>query len=280
MTHTKRTVRLLLLGLLAAPLGCSSGGNVNIGDTQNLGSKLSDYAAHWDGYAEAYVFTPSNADNIHLVLDAQGNGTVQVGTDPLLPAPTDPTVGYPPGYEGLDKQQDVTPTDLQGGVLYPVHAAQVQTGRIQLGLKPHDYYAAWCALQTPHYIIDGYMGTGIRPGDDGGTWTPIFAYSILPGSGGSESTDSSGNNACFAQITAADGSTSSQQIDCGLWYLGNSGVCTCTATACTSSPSLADGTAPVDYPVEIDAALDTSGKNMTGTLIMNGTRVTVHLQRQ
>ncbi|MES1208404.1 MAG: hypothetical protein ABUS79_20900, partial [Pseudomonadota bacterium] len=68
MIHTTRTVPLLL-GLLAAPFGCSSGGDVNIGDTQNVGAKLSDYAAEWDGYAEAYTFAPSSSDHLHMTLD-------------------------------------------------------------------------------------------------------------------------------------------------------------------------------------------------------------------
>ncbi len=138
---------LLSLVLTAGPLACSTGENVNIGDTQQLGGKLSDYAAEWDGYAEAYTFQPSGSDRIHMTLDAQGNGSIRVGTDPLLPPPTDPNVGFPPGREY--PKDIVADTGLREGFLYPLHAAQVDAARIRIGLKPFDYYAPWCALQTP-----------------------------------------------------------------------------------------------------------------------------------
>jgi hypothetical protein len=281
-------VPALFLGLLAPALGCSSAGSVNIGDTQNLGGKLSDYAATWDGYAEAYTFQPSGTDNVHLVLDAQGNGTLQVGNDALLPAPTDPNVGYPPNVN-IDPKAPAAlpPSTLKGGVLYPVYATQVQSDRIQLGLKPLDYYQAWCALQTPYYVLQGYMGApGNIPGGhpdasvsalDGGSVVPIYGYSILPGAGGSESTDSSGNAVCFVQNSLPDGSYTDQQIDCGKFYLGTFNVCSCTASACSSFPAVPSGTAPADYPAELDGALDSTGKMLTGTLVVDGTRVIVHL---
>jgi len=56
-------------------------------------------------------------------------------------------------------------------------------------------------------------------------------------------------------------------------------VCACTATSCAISTLPADATAN-QYPYELDAALDTTGKNLTGTLNMDGTRITVHLQRK
>ena len=39
-------------------------------------------------------------------------------------------------------------------------------------------------------------------------------------------------------------------------------------------------TIPAGYPAELDGALDSSGKALTGTLNLNGTRVTVHLTRK
>ena len=285
MTRTTRLVPVLFLGLLAPALGCSSAGSVNIGDTQNLGGKLSDYAATWDGYAEAYTFQPSGTDNVHLVLDAQGNGTVQVGTDPLLPAPTDPNVGYPPNAN-IDPKSPVAlpPTNLQGGMLYPVYAAQVAANRIQFGLKPLDYYQAWCALQTSHQVIGGYQ---LRPDAsvpdggvavDSGSVVVNYTYSVLPSLGGVMSQDANGNWHCYLESDPAGASP--QQVDCGKYFLGNENVCTCTADACAASPTIPPGTAPADYPAELDGALDSSGKELTGTLVIDGTRVIVHLTRK
>jgi hypothetical protein len=283
MTRTTRFVCALSLstGLLAPALGCSSGGSVNLGDTQQLGGKLSDYAATWDGYAEAYTFMPSGTDNVHLVLDAQGNGTLQVGTDALLAAPTDPDVGFPPNVDvGAKTAGTVTPNYLQGGVLYPVSAAQVEADRIQFGLKPLDYYAAWCALQTPHYVLDGY--TSINNGNppvDGGEY-PQYMYSILPGAGGGAGEDASGNWTCEVQVDSVGGASTQQPIDCGKFYLGAEQVCACTATSCGSSPAIASGTVAANYPAEIDGALDSSGNALTGTLVIGDTRIIVHLTRK
>jgi hypothetical protein len=276
MIRSTGKIHLLFAGLLAAPLGCSSG-QVNIGNTQNLGGKLSDYAAQWDGYAEAYTFGPSNSDRIRLVLDGQGQGTVQIGSDALLPAPTDPNVGYPAGVT-IDSNWRPS-SGLSGGVLYPVYAAQVQASRIQLGLKPNDYYKAWCALQTSYHILVGYMS---QPPDGGGVpldggWYPTYAYSCNPEPGAGENLDT---HQCTLEIDNPDGSHTYPPIDCGKMYLCAYQVCDCNATGCGAFPALDASSIAAQYPVELDAALDATGTNMTGTLNIAGTRVTIHLQRQ
>ncbi len=73
---------------------------------------------------------------------------------------------------------------------------------------------------------------------------------------------------------------SNYPVDCGKFYLCITGVCTCTATSCTASPTLSADTGPAGYPIELDGALDSSGKALTGTLNLGGTRVTVHLTRK
>src|SRR5205823_5394415 len=119
-----------LLGLLCGagiPLGCS-GGSVNIGNTNAVGSKLSDYAASWDGYAEAYTFMPDSSDRVRLTISADGHGTVEVGDTALLPPPTDPNVGYPsPGQPQFDGYS--LNSGLSGGALYPIYAPRVQESR-------------------------------------------------------------------------------------------------------------------------------------------------------
>jgi hypothetical protein len=58
-------------------------------------------------------------------------------------------------------------------------------------------------------------------------------------------------------------------------------VCACTATSCSVVPTVAAGAIPSGYPVELDAALDSTGKTLTGTLALStDLRVTVVLQKQ
>jgi len=257
----ERTLTLVaLLCGAGAPLACSGGGAVNIGNTETRGSQLSDYAASWDGYAEAYSFSPDGSDHVHLTIDASGQGTLQVGGGALLAPPTDPNVGYPPSV--AQNGPSVGPATPAGGLfegfLYPLHAAQVLTDRIQLGIVPDDLWTTWCALQPPVPTTSG--------GDDGGA----VSYGCLANLG------SSWNNGVCAQLEP-DGTQ--VPVDCGkLSLCGLGSVCSCTATACTSIPE--PTTLPVNqYPVELDGALDSTGTTLTGTLNF-GTRVTVVLTKQ
>lgn len=276
--------RLAVLGALTLAPACSNGGdgNVNIGNTQAIGSQLSDYAATWDGYAEAYTFGPDASDRVHLVIGSDGQGTLEVGDTALLPPPTDPNVGYP--SSGDPASADGPVRNLSGGVLYPIYATRVQESRIQTGVKPSDYYAAWCALQTSYYDLSGYMSSGVvldgGAGGNAGGLVPIFSYGCLPGLGGS-STGTGASQQCFVQIDSTDGGYSSQSVNCGKFVLCTSNVCACTATSCTAAPIVAPGAIPSAYPVELDAALDSSGKTLTGTLALSADlRITVVLTKQ
>lgn len=252
-----RTKLLLIATLSAAPLACSGSGDVNIGDTQQLGSKLSDYAATWDGYAEAYTFPPSGSDRVRLVLDGSGSGTFRVGdNDMLLPPASDPSVGYPPtiGANGPLTSQNWR---LRDDFVYPVHNPQVQADRIQVGINDMDFYAGWCALQTP---------VARDPS------SPDSGYGCLPNLGSFFDGDAT------CGLIDADGTRI--PVDCGKLSMCNFlMVCTCTATGCGIPARPADQS-PALYPEELDAALDSTGDNLTGTLTVNGERVTVHLTRQ
>ena len=224
---------------------------------------------------------PDGSDRVRLTIAANGQGTFQVGNAALLPPPTDPNVGYPPGQP---IPLEVANTALSGGVLYPLDGVQIQENRIQAGLKPNDYYGAWCALQTPYYILTGYTGSGAggaggSSGGDGGL-IPTFGYSCVPGQGGTAA-GTGADQQCLVQIDSADGSWSDQVVDCGKFALCIRGVCACTDTSCAASPVVPAGAVPSDYPVELDAALDSTGKTLTGTLALStDLRVTVVLQKQ
>src|SRR5437763_6007179 len=146
MIDTKRTVPLLLLGLLAAPVGCSGGGDVNLGNTQTLGGQLSDYAATWDGYTQLSTFS-DGSDRVRLTIDASGHGTLQVGDSPPLPVATDAHRGYPAGAGDMFNIGGIDPPFP--GFAYPLHATRVQARRIQLGIDFNDVYTTWCGIQTP-----------------------------------------------------------------------------------------------------------------------------------
>jgi hypothetical protein len=288
-----RTLAALVCGA-GFSAACSGSGTVNIGNTNVVGSRLSDYAASWDGYAEAYTFSPDGSDRVRLTIAANGQGTLEVGNQTLGAAPTDPNLGYPPGNE--DPLPTSTPPPLWEGALYPIYGAQVQTNRIQVGIKPNDFYAAWCALQTPSaFVAETSFDAGLPdlPGVEVQWWAPA--------DGGAGAADAaSGTITYFACPFAVGGvvsnlGTADQMcegasglfgqdvipVDCGKYYLCNAMVCACTATGCDSSPMVAAGSAPSDYPVELDAALDSTGKTLTGTLALStDLRVTVVLQKQ
>ena len=283
MKNVRTQALLALMGGAGISLACSGGGAVNIGNTNVVGSQLSDYAATWDGYAEAYSFMPDGSDRVRLTIAANGQGTLEVGNAALLPPPTDPNVGYPPGA-AANGPGPLDPTStgvLTEGFLYPIYAAQVQADRIQLGANPGDLYAAWCSLQTTTYPTyetsfahpdAGYTST--VPGIVDGGVVSVF-YTCLP-NGGSMFSPTGG-----CAVGSSDGGWT--PVDCGKLSLCTLNMaCQCTATGCASE-QIAAGTPVSNYPVEIDGALDPTGTMLTGTLTLDGqsgTRITVHLTKQ
>jgi hypothetical protein len=258
--------RMLVILLCGAPLACSGGGAVNIGNT-TLGSQLSDYAATWDGYAETARFAPDGSDRVRLTIDANGNGTLEIGNEPILSPPTNPNVGYPP--ESIDN------SGLFEGFLYPTHAPAISANRIQLGINSPDVYAAWCALQTPILV-------NAIPLPDGGT---AEFYGCLPNwqTGPNNSADAGPDAGPGCALTPPDGGAM-LPVDCNKISLCiGGGACVCTASSCTGWSAPSD-TAANQYPTELDAALDSTGTSLTGTLVVpqagSTTRYTVHLTKQ
>jgi hypothetical protein len=257
-------------GRKAAPDGGKAavdGGKAAVdGANTVVGSQLSDYVATWDGYAEAYSFSPDGSDRVRMTIGANGQGTLEVGNEPMLLPPTDPNLGYPPEI-----------TDNSGmyeGFLYPTHAAAISANRIQLGIDSFDVYTAWCALQTP-VLVNAFL----LP--DGGTQR---FYGCLPnwGTGPNSAPDGGPDAGLGCALTPPDGGAI-VPVDCDkitLCQIG-AGACSCSASSCTSR-SVPSGTPPNQYPTELDAALDGTGRTLTGTLALpNGIgRITVHLTKQ
>jgi len=288
MKNTRLLSRALILCAAGSLVACSGDKSVNIGNTTAVGSKLSDYAATWDGYAEAYTFMGDGSDHVRLTIAADGSGTLEVGNQPQVAPATDPNVGYPPAgvISGLNDSTGGIPP-IYEGFAYPMYSAQVQTDRVQVGIKPHDYYTSWCALQTPFaYVIQTSSvadDAGIiyqtvvaaDAGTDGATRSAVM-YSVCEFQGGATVRNDDGTNTCYGELNST-----TIPVDCGRFAVCNRGVCACTADGCSSSPLIASGSAPSQYPIELDAALQNNGQTLTGTLALSSdVRITVVLQKQ
>lgn len=227
---------------------CSGADPVDIGnnDAVKTGATLSDYAAEWDGYVEAYKF-PSGSDRLRISLDAHGNGYVRFGDQPLWPPPTDPDVGYANTVE-LRSTWTNKPDE---GFPYSVFQASVDDKRIRLGTQNEELFKEWCELQTPYY----------QSRQDVYTCMPEWDRATMPDPGN-----------CLIQT-----STGTVPVDCGKLTLCQTidSPCSCTATGCTVPPLASLGRAST----QLDAALEDGGDTLVGTLLLED-RVTVRLTRQ
>jgi hypothetical protein len=231
---------------------CACGNEpVDIGDDA-VGSELSDYAARWDGYAEAYRFD-SDSDAIRVRLDENGNGVFQVGTAAPLAPPTDPTVGYPPAY--ADKAEQA-PGGLYSGFSYTIEGAVVENSRLRLSVNPNEVFTTWCDLQTP--VRDDFNST---PEEE--------YYNCIPNAAIGD--DEEG---CWIQPEGSG----VERIDCQrLRICRYDGVCECTADGCRAKPVPASA-----YSVNLDARLESNGDVLEGTLLLTylgEERVTVRMTR-
>jgi hypothetical protein len=238
---------LIAAGALAS-LACSGGDPVNIGENNPVktGELLSDYAATWDGYVETYQFQ-SGSDRVRLTLDENGVGLLEVGDVPLLPAPTDPHVGY--ASAGEDPNW-IAPFWIHEGFRYSVTDATVENSRMQLAVHNDEVFNAWCELQTSF------------PGSEPGS------YSCLPAGNYGKTGDE------CSYVTPADTQVS---VDCGKVVLCMQ-VCECDATGCT---------APGTVETLLDGSLADDGETLVGTLLIKSLtdgvdteRLTVRLERQ
>lgn len=230
-------------GLVAAGVfGCSSKGDVDIGDDRSvsLGASLSDYAGTWEGYVEAYTFF-DETDRVRLTLDSMGNGTLELGNDlPALPAP-DPE-SAPPGWP-LMGNSSVDP-GLLIGYPFAVTGATIESTRIKLTTQTPAEYEQWCALQTP----------ALDPSDPEG-----LTYACLPGNG----MHSDGTTCWLLPASEPEIEVPCAKIKC-------LEACSCTATSCTFSNH---------NQIDLDAALEFDGNRLVGTLVLRGLRVTVRLEK-
>lgn len=235
---------LAVIGLPA----CSSDGDVNLGEHNPiaLGSKLEDYSAVWQGYAEAHDFT-FGSDRMLLRIDESGEGYAVFGEGTAPPPATNPDVGYP---EGMDYMQFVTTLgEFRGGVQYPLHDVVVEDRRIRFWVTVNDLWQDWCRLQEP---VLSDANSGDEPAYD------LYPYTSWRQDG----------SQCYVNDNLGQPFV---QADCTKVVLHQERVCSCTATGCEPNPHTSR--------VEFDAALESEGEELVGTLTVAG-RVTVRLTRE
>jgi hypothetical protein len=265
---------------LCAGAACSSASApVDIGDSWT-GQKLEDYAAHWEGYAEAHDFA-DGSDKVKLTLDASGNGTLEIGDSAPLPVATNPNVGYPASFGGrLDFEQFST---LFPGFAYTIGTATVESARIRFSLNPWQIERDWCALQTSYDSQSGGSGGGSGDwgfGGTGGSGGIPPGYAVGPDSGGY----GLGRYQCLPKqdrnVACAYSSVSGPvAVDCAKGELCWQQVCACDAQHCTFYEPPVGALATRG---RLDAALDDGGKSLVGTLKIGNAgqvSVTVRLKR-
>lgn len=253
MTSGKSRPWLKLSSLtLLSVLGCASSKTHDIGDdVATLGLELSDYAAEWSGYAEAFTFIDSygaqSTDAIELNIDGNGQGYLRVGSAPPFPPVTDPNT-FPQGdySEEGDLDGNIDTSVVVSGRDYPVYDATVETHRLKLWVAPADFYADWCALQTPFATGDPSMPFNCVP-------PAVVAYTENE-DGTCSADDSETSFSCGALV------------GCRSYHL-----CECSETVCGARHR---------PKVQLDAALDDDGNTLEGTLLFdNGERIVVRMTK-
>jgi hypothetical protein len=250
---------LLLLATASAFWACSAENPaVDIGDSRT-GEKLEDYAAVWEGYAEAHSFT-DGSDHVKVTLDATGNGILEVGDSAPLPLITDRDAL--PYSDQLHAMIVLAP-----GVSYPIRAATVESARIRLSVNPREIDRDWCSLQTsyPYTFPNG-----------------VTLYSCIPM--GSSYVNDGETDFRFLDGPSAGTKVSARKMALCTDFRAASSVCSCDAQGCsifegtepryTLLPCETAGTCPAIDPdsgrydgyTKLDAALVDAGSTLVGTI--------------
>lgn len=245
----------IFLGTLALTMAACGQGSP--GNGQTSGYTLVDYVARWDGYAEAFTFR-DGSDRIRLVLDANGQGTLEVGNEPAAPPVTDPALG-PPGVWDLPTNYSFA--NLNPGFRYPLYAPNVEAKRIRLSADYHDAWREWCGMQTPVYSeqLGSYAcAPDLTIGDDTGCFY----------------TDGASGSLVQMDCLKADFCHMPSPCSCASTPM----LCQCTASGCEAPRTTSAGA----VFVKIDAALEDDGASLVGTLAIDdiGQRYTIRLMRQ
>jgi hypothetical protein len=250
--------------------GSGNDGSVGAGNDAGTGADGSagsnPLSGTYTGYIQSFMF-PDGTDtvvmNLTFASDGTVTGTVFFGTGAPLAPPTDPSVGYPPGYG--ETGANVQGTTLLEGFEFSVLGGTYAAPRLQLGLDPDQLWTQWCELQTTYPFCN-------CPNDsDGGCPSPS-PYRCLPNAatGGNESGSGCQYMPC--------GDSAWIPIDCGRMYLcsmgglGGPNPCQCTATGCSVPVPAMPG---ITFDMQLaSGALDGSESGIGGQQVLN-----VHLMK-
>jgi hypothetical protein len=240
----KSVLSVTIVTLLA---GCGSQGDLDVGDeTVRVGQALSDYAADWDGYGEAYQVPGDHDDRIRLTLDQNGEGTIRFGEEALFAPASDPNEAFPPTFplgSGADGYDPGVLTGLRSGFAYAVSGAVVTAARLQFKVELAAVMESWCVLQAPEPVPGWSCGAS--------GWT----------SGISE--------AGQYEDCSTGAETNPQPLDCDVAV--QCSHCQCDTEECH---------AVARNSVSVDAALTNDGDMLEGTLLtVDNERVTIRMTR-
>jgi hypothetical protein len=162
----------------------------------------------WTGYVESYTFS-DQSDAVTLNLSVAGStvtGQATFGMSAAPPAPTDPSVGYPPGLS-LDPGGAGALSGPYPGFAFTIQNGTFSGDRLQFATSTTELWSAWCAAQTP--IADEV---------NAGNYSCVHNWGITGGA------------------TCSQTDPMTQQIipvDCTKYVLCQQ-VCACTAQACSA----------------------------------------------
>jgi hypothetical protein len=141
---------------------------------------------------------------------AQACGKMTLGEGTPPPPPTDPDVGYPPGYSTKDPNLNMVffTIDRAEGFPLSIMAGTADAPRFTFGVDWREFWQSWCALQPP-FELQQSAGFGCL-GATGGVWSDM---------------------GCDAQI-----GDRYFPVECGRFQLCGMPMCTCTMTSCRVQP--------------------------------------------
>jgi hypothetical protein len=196
------------------------------------------------------------------------SGTVRLGAQRDIPAPTDPNAAYPPEYLQPGYGDTVNKNaGVEEGFTYPVVKGTFSGGRLRLAINTASLWGAWCKLQTQTYPSSSW--------DDAGIYNCVQDCGIMGGddAGSCRLVDPQGNECAM--------------VSCPRAMLCLSGACSCTATGCTARLEPFTSTYdPYKSAIALDVVIagDVADGSATGLLFTDGQRATVpvnvHLTRQ
>jgi hypothetical protein len=105
-------------------------------------------AVEWKGTIASWKFDDGTND-VDIILDGEdgASGKVIFGKRALAAAPSDPSVGYPVGFEGLG-YANAPPLPLTG-FAYTMKDIIYTSTRLRFDFRSSEIWDAWCPIETP-----------------------------------------------------------------------------------------------------------------------------------